>query len=149
MKVRDVMTKSIATIRPEATIKDAAQLMQQHNICSIPVVDNNGLVGIVTDRDIVVRNIATGQDPTSTPVKNVMTSQVTTVTPEEDVHSISQMMASRQIRRVPVVENQKLIGMVSLGDLATTGVSGLDVEASEALCEISKPSKPLKTIASK
>lgn len=147
MKVRDVMTKSVATIRPDATIKDAAQIMQQHNVGSIPVVDSNGLVGIVTDRDIVVRNIAEGKDPLSTPVKNVMTSQVTTVTPDEDVHTITKMMASRQIRRVPVVENQKLVGMVSLGDIATTGRT--DVEASEALAEISKPSKPLKTIATK
>lgn len=147
MKVRDVMTKSVTSIRPDATIKDAAQMMQQHNIGSIPVVDANGLVGIVTDRDIVVRNIADGQDPATTPVKNVMTSQVTTVTPEEDVHAISQMMASRQIRRIPVVENQQLVGMVSLGDIATTGKTNM--EASEALAEISKPSKPLKTIATK
>ncbi len=147
MKVRDVMTKSVATIRPDATIKDAAQMMQQHNVGSIPVVDSNGLQGIVTDRDIVLRNIASGQDPMSTPVKNIMTSQITTVTPEEDVHAISQMMASRQIRRVPVIENQKLVGMVSLGDIATTGKTNM--EASEALTEISKPSKPLNTIASK
>lgn len=76
-----------------------------------------------------------------------MTSQVTTVTPDEDVNKITQMMSSRQIRRVPVVENQKLVGMVSLGDLATTGMTSM--EASEALAEISKPSKPLNTIASK
>jgi CBS domain-containing protein len=135
MKVRDIMTKSVATISPEATIKDAAQMMQRHNVGSIPVVDTNGLVGIVTDRDIVVRNIASGQDPSSTPIKNVMTSQVTTVTPDEDVNKITQMMSSRQIRRVPVVENQKLVGMVSLGDLATTGMTNM--EASEALAEIS------------
>ncbi|HEY8500510.1 MAG TPA: CBS domain-containing protein [Clostridia bacterium] len=147
MKVRDIMTKSVASISPDATIKDAAQMMQRHNVGSIPVVDTNGLVGIVTDRDIVVRNIASGQDPLSTPVKNVMTSQVTTVTPDEDVNKVSQMMSSRQIRRIPVVENQKLVGMVSLGDLATTGVTSM--EASEALAEISKPSKPLNTIATK
>lgn len=147
MKVRDIMTKSVASISPEATIKDAAQIMQRHNVGSIPVVDTNGLVGIVTDRDIVVRNIASGQDPSSTPVRNVMTSQVTTVTPDDDVNKITQMMSTRQIRRIPVIENQKLVGMVSLGDLATTGITSM--EASEALAEISKPSKPLNTIASK
>lgn len=147
MLVRDVMTKAVTTIHQDATIQDAARVMQQHNVGSIPVIDANGLVGIVTDRDIVVRNIAAGQDPLSTPVKDVMTSQVTTVTPEEDVRTVSQMMASRQIRRVPVIENQKLVGMVSLGDLATTGITNM--EASEALTEISKPSKPLNTIASK
>ena len=142
MKVRDVMTKSIATIDTDATIKDAASIMQQYNVGSIPVVDNNGLVGIVTDRDIVVRNIASGQDPFSTPVRNIMTSQVTTVTPEEDLTSIVEVMSTRQVRRLPVVEGQKLVGMVSLGDIATTGKTNM--EASEALCEISKPSKPLK-----
>ena len=141
MKVRDVMTKSIVTVSPEDTIKDAARIMQQHNIGSVPVVDATGLVGIVTDRDIVIRNIAKGQDPFSTPVKNVMTAQVLTATPEEDVQSISKKMSTQQVRRLPVVENQKLVGMVSLGDLATTGMTNM--EASEALAEISKPSKPL------
>ncbi|MDD4295360.1 MAG: CBS domain-containing protein [Ruminiclostridium sp.] len=141
MKVRDVMTKSVATVSPDTTIKEAAQMMQQHNVGSIPVVDNTGLVGIVTDRDIVVRNIAHGQDPISTPVKNIMTSQVMTATPEEDVQAISQKMSTQQIRRVPVVENKQLVGMVSLGDIATTGTTNM--EASEALTEISKPSKPL------
>jgi CBS domain-containing protein len=141
MKVRDVMTKSVATVSPDTTIKEAAQMMQQHNVGSIPVVDTTGLVGIVTDRDIVVRNIAHGQDPISTPVRNIMTSQVMTATPEEDVQAISQKMSTQQIRRVPVVENKQLVGMVSLGDIATTGTTNM--EASEALTEISKPSKPL------
>ncbi|HEY8421827.1 MAG TPA: CBS domain-containing protein [Thermoclostridium sp.] len=149
MKARDVMTKSIVTVEPDTTIKEVAQLMQQHNVGAIPVVDHNGLKGIVTDRDLVVRNIASGKDPFSTPVRDVMTSQVTTVTPDEDVQSITKLMASRQIRRVPVVENQQLIGMVSLGDIATTGRTELTMEASEALSEISKPSKPLKTTAPK
>jgi len=149
MKVRDVMTKSVVTVNPEATIKEVAELMQKHNVGAIPVVDQSGLKGIVTDRDLVVRNIASGKDPFSTPVKEIMTSQVTTVTPDEDVQSIAKIMASRQIRRVPVVENQQLIGMVSLGDIATTGRPELTMEASEALSEISKPSKPLKTIAPK
>lgn len=141
MKVRDVMTKSVVTVSPDDTIKDAAQVMQRHNIGSVPVVDKTGLVGIVTDRDIVVRNIAQGQDPFSTPVKNIMTSQVMTASPEEDVNSVSKKMSTQQIRRVPVVENQQLVGMVSLGDIATTGLTNM--EASEALTEISKPSKPL------
>lgn len=139
MKVQEVMTKSVATISPDATIKDAAQIMQQHNVGSIPVVDKTGLVGILTDRDIVVRNIAQGKESFSAPVKNIMTKQVMTATPEEDVQSISQKMSTQQIRRVPVVENQKLVGMVSLGDIATTGMT--NVEASEALTEISRPAK--------
>ena len=105
MKVRDIMTKSVTSISPEATVKDAAQLMQRHNVGSIPVVDANGLVGIVTDRDIVIRNIALGQDPYSTPVIK-RTSQSYNSNADEDVNKITQMMSSRQIRRIPVVENQ-------------------------------------------
>ena len=91
MKVRDVMTKSVVTVNPEATIKEVAELMQKHNVGAIPVVDQSGLKGIVTDRDLVVRNIASGKDPFSTPVKEIMTSQVTTVTPDEDVQSIAKI----------------------------------------------------------
>lgn len=149
MKARDVMTKSVATVNPDTSIKEVAELMHRHNVGSVPVVDNNGLVGIVTDRDIVVRNIASGKDPFSTPVRDIMTSQVTTVSPDDDVQSITKIMASRQIRRIPVVENQQLVGMVSLGDIATVGKPELEMEASEALAEISKPSRPLKTTESK
>jgi len=147
MKVRDVMTRSIVTVSPDASIKEVAELMQKHNVGAIPVVDQNGLKGIVTDRDLVVRNIASGKDPFSTPVKEVMTSQVTAVTPDEDISSVTKIMASRQIRRLPVVDNQQVIGMISLGDIATTGRPELTMEASEALSEISKPSRPLKTNA--
>lgn len=145
MKVRDVMTKSVVTVSPDTTIKEVAELMQKHNVGAIPVVDQNGIAGIVTDRDLVVRNIASGKDPFSTPVRDVMTSQVATVRPDEDLHSVTKIMSSRQIRRLPVVEDRQLIGMVSLGDIATTGKQDLTIEASEALSEISKPSKPLQT----
>ncbi|AGC69659.1 cystathionine beta-synthase domain-containing protein [Thermoclostridium stercorarium subsp. stercorarium DSM 8532] len=149
MKVRDVMTKSVVTVSPDTTIKEVAELMQKHNVGAIPVVDQSGLKGIVTDRDLVVRNIASGKDPFSTPVREIMTSQVATVSPDDDVQSVTKIMASKQVRRVPVVENQQLIGMLSLGDIATTGKPELTVEASEALAEISKPSKPLGTNPSK
>lgn len=140
MKIRDIMTKNVAYVNPEATITEAAQLMQKHNVGSIPVCDNSGLIGIVTDRDIVIRNVAHGEDPMNTPVRNVMTSQVETVEPEMDAEEASTKMAVGKIRRMPVVENNKLVGIVALGDLATN--RAFDIEASEALTEISKPSKP-------
>lgn len=142
MKVKDIMTKSVAYINPASNIVEAAQLMQKHNVGSIPVMDQNGILGIVTDRDIVVRNIAHGKDPHTTPVRDVMTSQVATVSPDMDIRDVSSLMAQQQIRRVPVVENNKLVGMVSIGDLATNRWA--DTEAAEALTEISKPSKPMK-----
>jgi CBS domain-containing protein len=97
------------------------------------------VVGIVTDRDIVVRNVVTGSDPKSTPVSNIMTTNVTTVTPDTEIDRIGDIMAFKQVRRIPVVENNALVGIVALGDLAAD--KRFDVEASQALTEISKPTK--------
>jgi len=135
------MTKSVAYVEPNTSVVEAAQLMQKHNVGSIPVYDQ-GVVGIVTDRDIVVRNVAHGKIPKDTKVQDVMTSQVVSVSPEMDVEEVSKLMANQQIRRVPVVENNQIVGMLSLGDIATD--TRLDMEASEALCEISKPAKPFR-----
>lgn len=140
MKVRDIMTKDVAYINPMASVTEAAQLMQKHNVGSIPVCDQNGVIGLVTDRDIVVRNVAHGNNPQSTSVRDVMSSKVTTVTPEMNIDEVSKLMSSQQIRRVPVVENNMLVGIVALGDVATD--VRFDTEASEALSEISKPAKP-------
>lgn len=140
MKVRDIMTKSVAYINPASTVVEAAQLMQKHNVGSIPVCDQSGVVGIVTDRDIVVRNVAHGKNPQDSRVSDVMTTRVQMVSPDTDVDEATRIMAQNQIRRLPVVENNQIIGIVSLGDMATTG--RFDMEAGEALTEISKPSKP-------
>ncbi|HBR01206.1 MAG TPA: CBS domain-containing protein [Ruminiclostridium sp.] len=142
MKVKDIMTKDVAYINPDSTVAEAAQLMQKHNVGSIPVCDQSGIVGIVTDRDIIVRNIAHGNNPQSTPVRDVMTGQVTTATPEMDMNDVTKMMADNKIRRIPVVEKNMIVGMVALGDVATD--TRFDFEASEALSEISRPSIPMK-----
>jgi CBS domain-containing protein len=140
MKVKDIMTKNVAYINPDSTIVEAAQLMQKHNVGSIPVCDKSGVIGIVTDRDIIVRNIAHGKNPQSTPVRDVMTGQITTASPDMEVEDVTRMMSERKIRRVPVVENNMIVGMVSLGDIAAD--NRFDFEASAALSEISKPAKP-------
>lgn len=142
MKVKDIMTKNVAYINPDSPVTEAAQLMQKHNVGSIPVCDVNGVIGMVTDRDIVVRNVAHGTDPHSTPVRSVMTSHVTTVQSDMDVSQVSDIMSKNQVRRLPVVDNNKLVGMVALGDLATD--NRFDMEASSALSDISEPSKPEK-----
>ena len=142
MKVKDIMTRNVAYINPDSSVTEAAQLMQKHNVGSIPVCDRNGILGMVTDRDIVVRNVAHGTDPHSTPVKNVMTSQVTTVSPDMDVSQVSSIMSQNQVRRIPVVDNNMLVGIVALGDLATD--SRFDTEASGVLSDISEPAKPSK-----
>ena len=140
LQLRDIMTNDVVYVSPDTTVEQTAQLMQKHNIGSIPVCDSNGLKGIVTDRDIVVRNVAHGTDPKTLKVCDVMTSQITMGNPAMDVKEASQLMAHKQIRRLPVVENNQLVGVVALGDLAVN--PRLDTEASEALSEISTPSHP-------
>lgn len=142
MKVKDIMTKNVAYINPDSTVTEAAQLMQKHNVGSIPVCDSSGVIGVVTDRDIVVRNVAHGTNPQTTQVRNVMTSKVTTVTPDTDVNQLTSIMATNQIRRIPVVDKNTLVGIVALGDLATD--NRFDTEASDALSEISEQAKPSK-----
>ncbi len=140
MKVKDIMTKNVAYVNPMTNITETAQLMQKHNVGSIPVCDQSGVVGIVTDRDIVLRNVAHGTDPKTMTAKDVMSNDIYTVSPERDADEITDIMSSRQIRRLPVVENNMLIGMVALGDMATS--QSFSMEASEALSYISRPSKP-------
>lgn len=142
MKVKDIMTKNVVTVKPDASVCEAAGLMQKYNIGAVPVCDHNGvvrIVGIVTDRDIVVRNVAAGSDPKSTPVSSIMTTNVITVSPETDVEEVGAIMSGKQIRRVPVVDNDSLVGIVALGDLAVD--TRVDSKASAALTEISRPVK--------
>lgn len=140
MKIRDIMTDRLAYVEPQTTVVEAAQLMQKHNIGVVPVCQGENVVGIVTDRDIIVRNIAPGKDPRNTPVSEVMTTGVKTVNPEMSLNQAAELMADSRIRRLPVVDNQRLVGMVSLGDLATE--AKYDVELSQTLGKISEPSNP-------
>lgn len=142
MKVSELMTKNIACVEPTTTLVETAQLMQKHNVGSIPVCDQSGVVGIVTDRDIVVRNVAHATNPQTTSVRDVMSTEVSFVTPDTEINEVSRIMAEKKIRRLPVVENNKVIGIVSLGDISTD--VRFDAEASAALTEISTPSKPEK-----
>ncbi len=140
MKVKEVMTTKIAFVHPTDKVMDAARLMQKYNVGSIPVCDEDStLRGIVTDRDIVIRNIAYGNDPFNTDISGIMTPNVKTVDPDTNINDVTKMMAEYQIRRIPVVEDSKLVGIVALGDMATD--KRFDTEASEALTEISKPRK--------
>ena len=136
MKVSELMTASVVTITPEETASVAARLLSRHNIGSLPVCTMDGrLRGIVTDRDIVLRCIAAENAPENTPVREIMTRGVLTVSPEDDVREATRIMATEQIRRLPVVQSGKVVGMLSLGDMART--QAFDMEASKALSEIS------------
>jgi CBS domain-containing protein len=140
MKIKDIMTKQVAYIGPDSNLVEVAQLMQKHDVGVLPVCQGENVIGMVTDRDIVVRNIAHGKDPGATPVKDVMTSNVKMVNPEMNLHQAAEFMSEHQIRRLPVVENNHLIGMVALGDLATQAKT--DVELATTLGKISSPSEP-------
>ncbi|NLM62190.1 MAG: CBS domain-containing protein [Clostridiales bacterium] len=140
--VKELMSTGVVTVTPGETAVRAAHLMARHNIGALPVCDLDGkLKGILTDRDIVLRCIAADNDPENTQVSDIMTKNVITISPEEDIRKASKLMADYQIRRLPVIENEQVVGMLSLGDLART--QKFDMEASKALSEISSNIKKL------
>lgn len=119
MQISDVMTTNVVSIRQSETAEMAARLLSRNNIGSMPVCDDGGkVVGMVTDRDLVTRCMAAGLKPQETPVAQVMTSGPITVQAEESAGAVSAIMGSSQVRRVPVLRNGKLAGIVSLADLA-------------------------------
>ena len=138
--IQDVMTRDVQTISPQETVQRAAQLMDELNVGAIPVTDGNKLVGMITDRDITVRSVAAGQDPGSTKVTDVMSTDVRTCTTRQTVDEVLGQMGDVQIRRVPVIDedSQQIVGIVSLGDMATKHSAQVD----RALDEISTPSEP-------
>jgi CBS domain-containing protein len=117
-QVRDVMTNNPTTCEPSATLVDAAKVIAREDVGSVPIVESGRLVGIVTDRDIVVRAVAEGRDVTSTTVKDVASKDLVTVTPDEDLDRALQLMGQRQVRRIPVVESDQVVGIVSQADVA-------------------------------
>lgn len=116
--IRDVMTQDPVCLPPEATVLDAARQMRDHDIGDVLVAEDGLLKGMVTDRDIVVRAIAEGLDPSSTPVREVCTEAVIALAPDDDIDEAIRLMSDRAVRRVPVVEHGQIVGIVVMGDLA-------------------------------
>ena len=141
MKLKDIMTDQLSCVEPQSGINEAAQVMKNLNVGSVPVCEQNKPVGIITDRDIAVRNVADTGSPDE-PVSKIMSSNLVCGSPDMTVEEAAQIMADNQIRRLPVVENGKLAGIVSLGDIAVD--TGADMEAAKALTNISIPSKPAR-----
>ncbi|MBP1940504.1 CBS domain-containing protein [Bacillus luteolus] len=139
MSVRELMTENVATVTPSQTIQEAASIMSEYNVGSVPVVENGQLKGIVTDRDIIIRSTAQGMG-SSTPVSHVMSSNLVQGSPSMSVEEATSLMSQNQIRRLPIVENNNLVGIVALGDIATNHT--FDHEAEQALTNISEPSTP-------
>ena len=135
MKVRDIMTSPVVKIDPEETVAVAARTLTQYNIGVLPVCTESGkLCGLVTDRDLVTRCLAADRQPERTKVRDIMTNQVTSVQPDMEAGVAAHLMGRQQIRRLPVTENGRLCGLVSLGDLSAREESAMD--AADALSDI-------------
>ena len=138
MKVAEIMNSSVISLRGEDTVARAAMLLARHNLGALPVLSPEGrLRGIVTDRDIVLRCIAGECRPEETQVREIMTRGVSKVSPEDDLRAATHLMATEQVRRLPVVEEGKVVGMLSLADIARK--NSFNTEASRTLCDISRP----------
>ena len=132
--VKDIMSREIVAVLPGDTAEAAARRMQQHDVGSRPVVSGGELKGILTDRDIVIRCVAAGKQPDSVKASELMTRDVAFVTPDQTVHDAVRMMAAEQVRRLPVVSNGFIDGMVSLADIARRHAGP---EIAEAISDIS------------
>lgn len=146
MQVREIMTKNVEVVRPDATLQDAARKMKGLDVGPMPVCDGDRLLGMLTDRDITIRAVADGMDPRQTAVGNLMTPDVVYCFDDQDVRDAARIMQDRQIRRLLVLNRDKrLVGIVSLGDIAvdtqSAGTSG------ETLERVSEPSEPQRKAA--
>lgn len=142
MNVKDCMNRHVIAVSPEESAAVAARLMARHNVGALPVRAADGsLCGMVTDRDLVLRCMALERPPEQTAVSRVMTSRVSTIGPNASLVQAADRMAREQVRRLPVVEGRRLVGMVTLGDLSHR--DNYVMEAAEALSEITANIKKL------
>jgi CBS domain-containing protein len=136
MKVSEVMTRDVQTIRPDQRVQEAASFMLSADAGSIPVTDGDRLIGMITDRDIAVRGVAMGYGP-DTPVRELMTDDIVCARADDDIDDVASKMSEAQVRRLPVIDDQeRLCGIVSLGDLSREGDED---SANEALEGVSEP----------
>lgn len=137
MQIREVMTPEVTTVRPDSTLIEVAKIMREEDIGSVPVTDNERLLGMVTDRDIVVRAIVEGHDGLDRTAADVMSPDVHCCAAEDDVEDVLRDMGDQQVRRLPVVDDgQRLVGIVSLGDLSR---EAKPKQAGKSLKDISQP----------
>jgi CBS domain-containing protein len=141
-KVRDAMTPGVQSIPPTESLPAAAAMMRENDVGSIPVVDGNQLVGIVTDRDIVARAVAENADLRTTTVGDVASRDVFTIGPDDDLNEARRLMAEQQVRRLPVVEQGLVVGILAQADVAMVAK---EKESGEMLEEISKPTSTARS----
>ncbi|HEY4069966.1 MAG TPA: CBS domain-containing protein [Sphingomicrobium sp.] len=136
MKVSEVMTRDVQTVRPDQPVQQAASFMLNADAGSIPVTDGDRPIGMITDRDIAVRGVAKGYGP-DTPVRELMTNEILCASEDDDIEDVASKMSEAQVRRLPVIDrDEKLCGIVSLGDLSRNADEDC---ASEALEGVTQP----------
>lgn len=135
-KVREIMSKDIVAVLPSDSILEAAKQMEKHHVGSVPVVSAGEVKGILTDRDIILRCIAKEKDVNSTKASEIMSEKIVFVTPDQTVNDAAKIMANEQIRRLPVLNNGCIDGMISFADVTKLAK---DSEISKSISEISKP----------
>jgi CBS domain-containing protein len=130
-KVSELMTSAPVALRSSQPVADAAKAMREHGTGDVLVIDDGQLKGLVTDRDIVVRAVAADRDPANTPVSEICSPDLVTVTPDDDADTAVQRMREHAVRRVPVVDGDRPVGVLSIGDMA------IERDERSALAEIS------------
>lgn len=135
MNVRDVMTSNPRCVSPNDTIQAAARIMKEEDTGVVPIVENGRAIGLITDRDIVIRSVAGGSQPNQQ-VREIATGDLICATPDMSTREASKLMGEHQVRRLPVVENDRLVGIVSLGDIAVK--EGKDSRTGDTLEDISE-----------
>ncbi len=138
MKIRDIAIKDVHCATPGTTLDEVATMMKRHNVGVIPVCDDSRLLGIITDRDIVVSCVAANMDPHACRAREFMTSHPVIISPDADVQEAAHIMGREQVHRLPVVEGDRLVGIISLGDIAVA-LPGDEHTVAEALRKISMP----------
>jgi CBS domain-containing protein len=135
-QIRDVMTENPSSCAPGTSVAEVARVMAREDVGSIPVVEDGRLVGVVTDRDLVVRVLAEGRDPQATTVGEVVSTDVVTVPPDAGLDDALRLLARHQVRRLPVVEGERLVGIVAQADVARHGD---DSQTGQVVEQISQP----------
>ncbi|MCW2243483.1 CBS domain-containing protein [Azospirillum canadense] len=140
MQIREIMTRQVELVKPDTPLQEAARMMRDANIGFLPVGENDRLVGTLTDRDIAVRAVAEGKDVKTAKVADAMTASLAFAFDDQDSSEAAQIMAEKQIRRLPILNRDKrLVGVVALGDLATK--TGDDDVVGQTVQDVSEPTK--------
>ncbi len=144
MKISDIAIKEVKCISPNATLHDVATAMRDYGVGVIPVCEGDKLIGLITDRDIVITCLAMGNDGNTCKASDFMTKNPRSVMPDMDLEEAARIMANEQVRRLPVTEGNNLVGMLSLGDISQA-LKGNDKLIADTLRKISTPTRSSKT----